>query len=50
MPTDAPVYDQAYYESILAQRYALGATGGYVDLAECMRVVGREVTNVTPKA
>jgi hypothetical protein len=53
MPPDTPQnaqgnaqqYNQAFYEAILAKRYALGSNG-YVDLAEMMRVVGRGVTIV----
>lgn len=36
---NAPIYDQAFYNAILAERRRLGASGGFVDIDECQRVV-----------
>lgn len=37
-----PAYDQAFYAAIIAERRKLGASGGFVDIDECMATMGRE--------
>jgi len=45
--TDQPVYNVRSYLDIIRERQRLGAAGGYVDIDECMAVMGR-VAVVTP--
>jgi len=47
MMTDQPVYNVQSYLDIIRERQRLGVTPQFVDIDECMAVMGR-VTVVTP--
>jgi hypothetical protein len=47
--TDQPVYNVEFYLETIRKRQQLGASQGFVDIDDMMRIAGR-VTIVTPQS